>query len=154
MDAGKPGIKRLYLDVCVLCRPFDDQGMLRIRLETDAVNLILEHVRRKKYEMIMSPAHLVEIGSTARYQERAELMLFLNDFAIRPAWDMGTLRRRAEQLHHMKFGVADAAYVAFAEAAGGIFITCDDRLLRKCVKMETALDAMSPMQFCVKEGLK
>ena len=117
MDTGKRGIKRLYLDVCVLCRPFDDQGMLRIRLETDAANLILEHVRRKKYEMIVSPAHLIEIEGTARHQERAELMLFLGDFASRPAWDMAKLRKRAEQLHAMSFGVGDAAHVAFAETA-------------------------------------
>jgi len=31
----------IYLDVCTLCRPFDDQSFLRIRLETDAVNLIM-----------------------------------------------------------------------------------------------------------------
>ncbi len=154
MGAEGQGIKRLYLDVCVLCRPFDDQGMLRIRLETDAVNLILEHVRRKNYEMIVSPAHLLEIDRTARDQERAELMLFLSEFASRPAWDMARLRKRAEQLHEKRFGLADAAHVAFAEAAAEIFVTCDDRLLKKCLKMETALDSMSPTEFCLKEGLK
>jgi len=30
----------VYLDVCALSRPFDDQAFLRIRLETEAVNLI------------------------------------------------------------------------------------------------------------------
>ena len=28
------GLKRIYLDVCALCRPFDDQHQVRIRLET------------------------------------------------------------------------------------------------------------------------
>ena len=32
---------RVYLDVCALCRPFDDQAHMRIRLETEAVQLIL-----------------------------------------------------------------------------------------------------------------
>ncbi len=154
LDVKTGDTKKLYLDVCVLCRRFDDQGMLRIRLETDAVNLILEHVRRKNYELIVSPVHLLEIENTARHQERAELMLFLSGFASRPEWNIGKMRRRAEELHEMKFGLADAAHVAFAEASAQVFVTCDDRLLRKCLKTETALIAMNPMEFCMKEGLK
>jgi hypothetical protein len=34
----------VYLDVCSLCRPFDDQKYSRIRLETEAVNLIFAKV--------------------------------------------------------------------------------------------------------------
>jgi hypothetical protein len=34
----KKRIKTIYLDVCALSRPFDEQGYLRIRLETEAVN--------------------------------------------------------------------------------------------------------------------
>ncbi|MCL4321813.1 MAG: hypothetical protein M0016_00195 [Deltaproteobacteria bacterium] len=29
--------KLIYIDVCALCRPFDDQSLLRIRLETETV---------------------------------------------------------------------------------------------------------------------
>ena len=47
----------VYLDVCALCRPFDDQQQVRIRLETDAVQLILTHVRQKNLKMITSPMH-------------------------------------------------------------------------------------------------
>lgn len=36
--------KSVYLDVCALSRPFDDQSYLRIRIETEAVNLILSNV--------------------------------------------------------------------------------------------------------------
>jgi hypothetical protein len=33
---------KIYLDVSCLNRPFDDQGQVRIRLETEAVTIILE----------------------------------------------------------------------------------------------------------------
>lgn len=56
----------VYLDVCALCRPFDDQSRMRIRLETEAVNLILEHVRKGTLTMIASPAHDVEIAAWTR----------------------------------------------------------------------------------------
>ena len=34
---------RIYLDVCCLCRPFDDQSQDRIRLETEAIITLLKH---------------------------------------------------------------------------------------------------------------
>ena len=81
-------------------------------------------------------------------------MLFLKESGVQPAWDMARLRARAEHLHEMGFGVADAAHVAFAEASAQVLITCDDRLLRRCMKTETALAVMGPTEFCVKEGLR
>jgi hypothetical protein len=42
-------MKTLYLDVCTLCRPFDDQQQLRIRLVTDAVLLILRLIETGRY---------------------------------------------------------------------------------------------------------
>ncbi len=44
-------LKRIYLDVCALNRPLDDQSQMRIRLETDAVLLILSHVRAHNLQM-------------------------------------------------------------------------------------------------------
>ncbi len=54
-------MNKLYLDVCTLCRPFDDQNLMRIRLETDAVYLILQNVLNGHYEMVTSPVHFKEI---------------------------------------------------------------------------------------------
>lgn len=41
----------IYLDICALCRPYDVQTFLRIRMEPDAVNLILANVIRKRYQI-------------------------------------------------------------------------------------------------------
>jgi hypothetical protein len=40
------------LDACCLNRPFDDQTQDRIHLESEAVILILHHVRSANLEMI------------------------------------------------------------------------------------------------------
>ena len=34
--------KRIYLDVCMLCRPFDDQDQMRIRLENESSHIYHE----------------------------------------------------------------------------------------------------------------
>ncbi len=45
-------------------------------------------------------------------------------------------RTRAEELVNMGFGVADAAHVAFAEKAGALFISCDNKLVKKMLKSQ------------------
>ncbi len=62
--------RRVYFDVCALCRPFDDQIHMRIRLETDAVLLILSHLRSKDLGLIVSPVHLAEIAAIEDIAER------------------------------------------------------------------------------------
>lgn len=61
------------MDVCSLCRPFDDQHYLRIRLETNAVNLILSKVKDSHLELINSPVLIKEIESIDDDLERTEL---------------------------------------------------------------------------------
>lgn len=70
--------KSLYIDVCCLCRPFDDQRYLRIKLETDALYLILEQINRGIYRLLYSKVHLVEINAIKNIIEKNELLILLN----------------------------------------------------------------------------
>src|ERR1039457_5994001 len=45
---------KLYLDVCCLNRPFDDQSQNRVRLEAEAILSILEMAQSDKLEIISS----------------------------------------------------------------------------------------------------
>jgi hypothetical protein len=69
--------KHIYLDVCALCRPFDDQQQVRIRLETSAIELILAHVRQEKMALIVSSVHRLEIKAITDLEERKQLLLLL-----------------------------------------------------------------------------
>jgi hypothetical protein len=57
--------KRVYLDVCALNRPLDDQNQMRIRLEADAVQLILSHVSSRTLTLIISPCFANSDGSVS-----------------------------------------------------------------------------------------
>jgi predicted nucleic acid-binding protein len=144
----------VYLDVCALCRPFDDQGYARIRLETDAVNLILAKVRDGKYWLAVSPVHKKEIGAVSDAYERFELLSILETFGEPVKTDLLATRSRAEELFARGFGLADAAHVAFAEKSAADFITCDDKLLKQCQRANIGTWCGDPVLFCVKEGLK
>lgn len=51
---------RMYLDNCCLSRPFDDQTQDRIRLETEAILLILAHLYTRKWQWIASEVSMFE----------------------------------------------------------------------------------------------
>jgi predicted nucleic acid-binding protein len=145
---------RIYVDVCTLCRPYDDQNLMRIRLETDAFYLILQHLQYGRYTMIVSPVHYREVTAIEETRERAELTALLHRYGINPSCDLSSVRQRAEALHARRFGVADAVHVTFAEATADVFITCDDRLLRQCRRASVRVRAMSPIDFCLAEDLR
>ncbi len=149
-----PAPKRIYLDVCALCRPFDDQQQVRIRLETSAVELILAHIRQTEYELIVSPAHEVEIEATADLEKRRQLMLLLKQLNTPFEFDLPAVRQRAGQLAAQGLGVADAAHLAFAEQAQAEFVTVDDRLLKQCRRVKSTVWCGTPPAYCEKENLR
>ena len=89
-------MKPVYLDVCTLCRRFDNQSYLRIRLETAAVNLILSKVQSGQLGLIASPVHYQEIESISESQERAELETILRNIGHNIKADSHKTRERAE----------------------------------------------------------
>jgi predicted nucleic acid-binding protein len=68
--------------------------------------------------------------------------------------DKAMARKRADELSVWGFDPADAAHVAFAEAGNAKFITCDDKLLKKCAKYAIRIWYGSPVLFCTEEDLR
>ena len=147
-------VKRVYLDVCALCRPFDDQSIIRIRLETIAIELILDRVRRREIELIVSSAHDLEIQATIDLEERRQLISVLEQLGTRPKFDLSATRERAVHLADHGLGVADAAHLAFAEQARADFVTVDDRLIKRFKRLKSAVWCGTPPAYCEKESLK
>lgn len=152
VSLAKP--KHVYLDVCALCRPFDDQSQMRIRLETEAVQLILSHVRSKTLNLWISPVHTAEIAAIEDFAAREHLLTLLRQIGQIVTVDLSYTRQRAEALTVRGLGVADAAHLAFAEAANAAFVSCDDRLLRQCKRVGVTVWYGTPIAFCDKEKLQ
>lgn len=146
--------RKIYLDVCVLCRPYDDQSYLRIHLETIAVQLIFSAIDQDRYELIYSPVHVSEISAISDQLEQFELLHLLQKTGKFIGVDKVRPRKRAEELVSLGLGSADAAHLVFAEASAADFVTCDDRLGKKCRKLELAIWTGGPVAFCEKEGLR
>ena len=146
--------QKIYLDVCALCRPYDDQSYMRINLETIAVQLIFSAIDQNMYDLVYSPVHVKEISAISNQVERFELYHLLQETAKFIKVDKTYARKRAEKLVSVGLGVADAAHLVFAEAVEADFITCDDKLCKKCRTLDLAIWAGNPVAFCDKEGLR
>lgn len=131
---------RVYLDVCCLNRPFDDQTQVRIRLESEAVLMILAECETGQWEWIGSEIMDVEIERTPDPERRRRVQLV----ALRAHRSLTVGESeigRAQQLEAWGIGAYDALHLACAERGSvDVFLTTDDGLLRKAATLSEQLN--------------
>ncbi len=118
------------------------------------MRLILKKVEAERLSMVYSPVHRLEISDISNDSERSDLLLFLEQLGVKHNIDKKAARMRAEEFSRQGIGPADAAHLAFAEATKAAFISCDDKLIKKCSKISIDVWAGNPIAFCNKEELK
>ena len=123
-------------------------------METEAVKLILSHVRANELKLIVSPAHLIEIAAIKNLEERESLKRMLEEIGTRPAYDMIATRQRAEEFARVRIGLADAAHLAFAEQAKADFVSVDDRSLKRASRIKLSVWSGTSVQLCERENLR
>ncbi len=120
----------IYLDVCCLNRPFDDQTQERVRLESEAILLILGRCQRGEWQLVGSEAIALEINQTQDTERKSQLRAFA---------DSATLQVTVNEAIEVRAGVFlqqglrtfDALHLACAEASRATaLLTTDDRLVR------------------------
>ncbi len=122
----------LYLDMNIYNRPFDDQGQMRIRLETVAITMIFTLIERGTFSAKWSFVLDYE-NSRNPFPDRRAFVDYLAkscNGVIKPEGAIRELARRLSQQH----GVCgrDALHLACAELAKcDYLVTCDDRLVRQ-----------------------
>ena len=123
-------MRRVYLDVCCLNRPFDTQEQDRLRLEAEAVLLILKHCEAGEWQWVTSAVVSHEVDAVPNRDRRYRLLELLKRAGqFVPLSD--TTVERGEELKGMGLKAYDALHVACAEQAQvDVFLTTDDRLCR------------------------
>jgi predicted nucleic acid-binding protein len=119
----------IYLDVSCLNRPFDDQSQTRIRLEAEAVTLILQQIEAGRARQVSSEIADIEIAGMGDAERRRRVAALLppRESIMRLA---ARTFVRATALERLGFKPADALHVAAAQVLEAVFLTCDDRLCR------------------------
>jgi predicted nucleic acid-binding protein len=130
---------RVYLDVCALKRPFDDQRQTRVRDEATAVASIIARAEAGEIALVRSVAHLIENDANPREDRRLAAALWIDGAAVDVPLD-SVVESRASELVSAGLRPLDALHVAFAERAQARwFVTCDDDVLRMAARLGGAL---------------
>jgi hypothetical protein len=120
-------ILRVYLDVCCLCRPFDDQTQPRNFIESQAV---LEILRNCGFTWTLVISDLIEFELAQIPDKMKYLQVYQNlpkNFEyVEVDDDVMTLYSR---LVVCGCSPVDAMHVAFSRKAKATFLTTDDLLL-------------------------
>ncbi len=118
---------KIYMDVCCLCRPFDDQLIPRIRYESEAIIAILNRCERD-WDLVWSSAITYEIAKILDHQKKHYVTSFAAKTKINILVDK-KIKERAAVFMGWGIKALDSLHVACAERAGAtVLLTTDDTL--------------------------
>lgn len=106
---------KLYLDVCCLNRPFDDQSQGKIRLEAESVLLILGIISDAEWQLISSEAVVYEIERTPDVRRKNRVRRF-HSLSSTYIGFTGLEFARARELQTLGFDDLDALHLSCAES--------------------------------------
>ena len=127
-------MRKVYLDVCCLNHPFDDQQQDRVHLEAEAVLLILKRCETGEWQWISSAVVSYEVDNIPNQERRNRIKEILRGAReVQPLSD--TAVERGEELKGLGLKTYDALHVACAEqAAVEVLLTTDERLVRAAAR--------------------
>ena len=130
---------KIYLDTCCLSRLLDPPTQIRLIEEAQAIRRILIHFLRAHWSWISSKIVVDEVEQTPDLGKRIQVETWLNlahQIVIVGAREIS----RGRQLESLGFKKQDALHIACAESSkADIFLTTDDRLLRRAQRYQTRL---------------
>lgn len=138
---------KLYLDMCTLKRPFDDQTQERIASETHAVLGIMGRIERGLDSMVWSSALTLENDADPDPEPRIEVAKYAGHAAGSPSLTP-QVEKRIREFTAAGLRPLDAAHLAFAEAAVcDVLITCDDRFAGRAGRTGCLIRVLTPVKY-------
>lgn len=142
---------KIYLDMNVYNRPFDDQTQVRIRLETVAAHAVFKAVAEGKFTAIWS--FMLDYENSLNPNEDIRLEIEMASSLARASVHASDdIRTHAKDLSAKGIKPRDALHLASAlSAKADYFITCDDKLIKKGAFLSDRIFVMNPVDFVRQE---
>ena len=142
---------KLYLDVCCYNRPFDDLSDDRVRMEAEAVSVILDRCEHGLYELVSSDIIEYEISKIIN-QDKRDAVSRLAQIAKRTVKINNEIKSRAYDFENSKIKPFDALHLGFAQVAGiDLFLTTDERIIKKKDSLNITFRILNPLDFIHEE---
>ena len=131
--------RKIYLDTCCLSRIFDPPTQMRIRREAEVTSQILTYCFSGRWHWIVSDVLLDEVNQNSNLGVRFQIKNWMT-LAHQTVSVGANESKRGMQLEYLGFKRRDALHLACAESAQvHIFLTTDDRLLRRAKRYQMQL---------------
>ncbi|MBL7202512.1 MAG: twitching motility protein PilT [Anaerolineae bacterium] len=145
----------LYLDMNINNRPFDDQGQMRIRLETTAITMVWALIQSGTFAAKWSFVLDYE-NSRNPFVERRAFAHYLAQACEGTIEPNEGIREMARRLERLEIRGRDALHLACAEWAGcDYLVTCDDQLVQQGKRLveagELGLKVINPVDLLREE---
>jgi len=135
---------KVYLDNCCYNRPFDDQGGILIRIETEAKLFVQYEIHAGRIELAWSSMNDYENNDNPS-PEKAERIAVWRDMAKDVVTMNDAIFESALEFERIGLKPKDAIHIASAIAAHcDVFLTTDKRILNKPI---TKIRVLSPVSF-------
>jgi len=120
---------KIYLDLCVYNRPFDDQTQERIFIEARAFYIVIKWLEEGKIISIHSDALEYENGLTSNPDRKGRVKSYLS--LSKEYIKLSELSiKRANEIINLGLRDMDALHIAMAEEGKAhYFVTCDDGII-------------------------
>ena len=146
-------MKLLYLDYNCFQRGFDDPTQTRIQMEALACNEIFMRALQSKVTLVWSFMHEDEnsLSPFPRYRSEVLNLAALCEVSIAPS---DSIRNQAMKFESSnQIDAKDAIHLACALSAKvQVFLTCDDRLIRRARKIKLPFAVMNPVAYVTGES--
>ncbi len=142
---------KIYLDVCCLNRPFDDQTNSIIHLESEAIIIIVSLCEKGDLELVSSEIVDYEIDNIPDKTRKNQLKLINSISRIKTILDKEIITK-ANYLESSGIKAFDALHIASAEKSADIFLTVDNKLLKKAKMIkDLKIEINNPVSWVEKE---
>jgi predicted nucleic acid-binding protein len=147
------GVNLIYLDYNCFQRSFDDPTQIRVQIEALACQEIFIRAENEKLKLVWSFMHEDENYLCPFSERKIEVVRLSRLCRIR----VGPEKEIYEQAKFFqdkgKLLSKDAVHLACASyAKAKAFITCDDQLIKRALKLNLAVEIMNPVDYVRREA--
>ena len=143
-------MKRLYLDMNIYNRPFDDQSQVKIKLETIAIFSIFQRIKKGQFVLLWS--FMLEFENSLNPYEDIRMEIAMTSSLSSEKVDIDAdILHRAKEFEPKGIKPRDALHLVCAvEGKADYFLTCDDKFVKRSKEIEYDILIRNPIDF-VKE---
>jgi len=140
-------MSRIYFDMNIYNRPFDDQSQVRIRLETIAIFSILQKIKNKELTLLWS--FMIDYENSLNpYEDVRQEIEMAASLAVESVTPDESVLTAAKEFESKGIKPRDSIHLACAlKGKAEYFLTCDDKLIRRATTLDINIKIINPLRF-------